>query len=140
MNIKPHPMSKIKKEEWIILRLLYLMMSLDPTMVRVKDVERSINYIDKKYKNIEGFSIVQAFNLLKQEHGKENTFNDIGITLINNLQKQVDVHREYIDEEQKEFMQRRVFGVQYHPQSSKSAIVQDIIDAENMRLGTENGQ
>ena len=83
MNIKPHPMSKIKKEEWIILRLLYLIMSLDPTMVRVKDVERSIKYVDKKYKNIEGFSIVQAFNLIKKEHGKENTFNDIGITLIN---------------------------------------------------------
>ena len=45
----------------------------------------------------------------------------------------------YIDEEQKDFMQRRVFGVQYHPQSTKSAIVQDIIDAENMRLGTQNG-
>ena len=137
MNIKPHPMSKIKKEEWIILRLLYLIMSLDPTMVRVKDVERSIKYVDKKYKNIEGFSIVQAFNLIKKEHGKENTFNDIGITLISNLQKQVNVHREYIDEEQKEFMQRRVFGLS--KQIRSSGTIQDIIDAENMRLGTQNG-
>ena len=137
MNIKPHPMSKIKKEEWIILRLLYLIVSLDPTMVRVKDVDRSIKYIDKKYRNIEGFSIAQAFNLLKKEHGKENTFNDIGITLISNLQKQVDVHREYIDEETKDFMQRRVFGLS--KQIRSSGTIQDIIDAENMRLGTQNG-
>jgi len=138
MEIEQRAIHKIKKDDWVILRLLYLMLAIDPTLVRVKDVERAMQHVDKKYRKNAGFGIVYAFDLLKKEHGHENTFNDIGITSLTNLQKTVDIHREYTDEETKEFMQRRVFGLSRHYGSSSSAVLQDIIDAENMKLGTGN--
>ena len=35
---------KIKKQDWIILRLLFLMLTLDPTMTKVEDVQWTMKY------------------------------------------------------------------------------------------------
>ena len=126
---KPLPVHHIKESDWVILRLLYLMLAIDPTLVSVDDVARTMRYLDERYRRVTGFGIVYAFDLLKQEHGRKNTFNDIGINSILNLQGSVDVHREYEDEETKEFMQRRVFGLSKQKQSS--GVIQDIVDKTN---------
>jgi len=41
---------KVKKQDWIILRLLFLMLTLDPTMAKVEDVRLTMNYLRKRYK------------------------------------------------------------------------------------------
>jgi hypothetical protein len=130
---KPLPVHHIKEADWVMLRLLYLILAIDPTMARVKDVQKAMRYIDNRYKNVTGFEIVYAFNLLKKEHGKEDTFNQIGIGLISDLQNTVDIHREYVDEETKEFMQRRVFGLS--KQQYSSGVIQDIVDKINLNIG-----
>jgi len=124
---------KIKKEEWIILRLMYLILSLDPTMSKANDIQKTIRHIEKRYKYAHAGLIARAFDLIKQEHGKLNTFNDVEILSMREIQKTVDVHRDYVDEETKEFMQRRVFGLS--KQIKSSGMIQDIVDKINLDMG-----
>ena len=132
MNIKKPVTDKIKKQDWIILRLLYLIMALDPTMSKLDDIQRTMRYLKKRYENDQD-PIINGFDLIKKEHGKLDTFNQIGVKSIRDLQKTVDVHRDYIDEEEKEFMQRRVFGLSKQRQSSGT--IQEIIDKINLNMG-----
>jgi len=94
---------KIEEQKWIIYRLLYLILANDPSMVRVRDVYRSIKY------NAGDINI--AFDLIKQDHGQLDTFNEFDIESFRELQRRTNVKRDYSDEEEKEFMQRRVFGL-----------------------------
>ena len=132
MNIKKPVAEKIKKQDWIILRLLYLILALDPTMAKLDDIQRTIRYLKKRYENDQD-PIVNGFDLIKQEHGKLNTFNDVEILSMREIQKTVDVHRDYVDEETKEFMQRRVFGLS--KQIKSSGMIQDIVDKINLDMG-----
>jgi hypothetical protein len=132
MNIKKPMAKKIKKQDWIILRLLYLILALDPTMAKLDDIQRTIMYLKKRYENNQD-PIVNGFDLLKQEHGKLNTFNNVEIRSMREIQKTVDLHREYIDEETKDFMQRRVFGLS--KQIKSSGMIQDIVDKINLDMG-----
>lgn len=132
---KPLAVHHIRKEEWIILRLLYLIMSLDPTMAKTKDIQKTITYLKGKHKRIEGFGIHYAFDLIKKEHGKENTFNDVSIKSIHDLQKTIEIHCEYEDEEEKEFMQRRVFGLSNTVLKQSSGAIQEIVDKINLNMG-----
>jgi len=120
----------IKEQDWVVLRLLYLILALDPTMANLIDVSKTIHYIKNKYPELD---IARAFDLLKQEHGKLNTFNDVEILSMREIQKTVDVHRNYVDEETKEFMQRRVFGLS--KQIKSSGMIQDIVDKINLDMG-----
>jgi hypothetical protein len=128
MNIQKHVVEKIKKEDWIILRLLYLTLALDPTMAKLDDIQRTIRYLKNRYENDQD-PIITGFDLIKKEHGSSNTFNNVEIRSMREIQKTVDVHREYIDEETKEFMQRRVFGLS--KQVKSSGVIQDIVDKTN---------
>jgi phosphosulfolactate synthase (CoM biosynthesis protein A) len=124
---------KIRKEEWIILRLMYLILSLDPTMSKLSDIQKTIRYIEKRHKYSNAGFVVRALDLIKKEHGKLNTFNDVEVLSMREMQKTVDVHREYIDEESREFMQRRVFGLS--KQQYSSGVIQDIVDKINLNMG-----
>ena len=115
----------IKESDWVIYRLLYLILAIDPSMINVKDVSRSIDYVKG--------DIYKAFNLLKKEHGSLGTFNEVDIQLIRVLQKTVEIKREYENEEEKEFMQRRVFGLSRLEKSS--GVIQDIVDKINLNMG-----
>ena len=130
---KPLAVHHIRKEDWIILRLLYLILSLDPTMTKVKDIQKTITYLNKKHNLVTGFGINYAFDLIKKEHGKLDTFNEIGIESIHKLQGTVNIHREYSSEEDKEFMQRRVFGLSKARYSS--GVIQNIVDNININMG-----
>jgi hypothetical protein len=114
----------IEKEDWIIIRLLYLTLAIDPTMVKVKDVDKTLDYIKHKYPQMH---IMEAFDLLKKEHGSSDTFNQIGVASFRYLP--VNVKRDYADDEEKEFMQRRVFGIS--KQEHSSGVIQDIVDKMN---------
>jgi hypothetical protein len=127
-----HVVEKIKKEDWIILRLLYLILALDPTMSKLDDIQRTMRYLKKRYKNNQD-PIINAFDLIKKEHGKLDTFNNVEILSMREMQKKVEVHREYEDEEEKEFMQRRVFGLSKQRQSTGT--IQEIIDKINLNMG-----
>jgi hypothetical protein len=116
---------KIEEQKWIIYRLLYLILANDPSMVKVKDVYRSIKY------NAGDINI--AFDQIKQEHGQLNTFNQFDIESFRQLQSKTNVKRDYFDEEEKEFMQRRVFGLS--KQDPSSGAIQDIIDQINLNMG-----
>jgi hypothetical protein len=117
----------IKESDWVIYRLLYLILAIDPSMSKVKDVELSINYV-KGDINI-------AFDLIKQEHGRLDTFNQFDVQSLRELQNKVKVERNYSDEEEKEFMQRRVFGLSRLEKSS--GVIQEIVDKINLNMGEE---
>jgi hypothetical protein len=131
MNVKKLVVEKVNKADWIILRLLYLILALDPTMSKTNDIQRTLQYFKRRYKNED--PVVDGFDLIRKEHGKLNTFNNLEILSMRELQKTVDVHREYVDEEEKEFMQRRVFGLS--KQQFSSGVVQDIVDKINLNMG-----
>ena len=71
--------------------------------------------------------------MLQKEHGSLGTFNEVDIQLIRVLQKTVEIKREYENEEEKEFMQRRVFGLSRLEKSS--GVIQDIVDKINLNIG-----
>jgi hypothetical protein len=127
-----HVVEKIKKEDWIILRLLYLILALDPTMSKLDDIQRTMRYLRMRYKNNQD-PIINGFDLIKKEHGKLDTFNNVEILSMREMQKKVEVHREYEDEEEQEFMQRRVFGLSKQRQSTGT--IQDIVDKINLNMG-----
>jgi hypothetical protein len=131
MNVKKLVVEKVNKADWIILRLLYLILALDPTMSKTNDIQRTLQYFKRRYKNED--PVVDGFDLIRKEHGKLNTFNNLEILSMRELQKTVDVHREYVDEEEKEFMQRRVFGLS--KQQTSSGVIQDIVDKINLNMG-----
>ena len=131
---KPIAVYPIRKEEWIILRLLYLIMALDPSMARVDDIQRTLLYLKRKHPYGDSNLIHVAFDLLRKEHGTKNTFNEIGaIKSIRKLQDSIEIRYGYESEEEKEFMQRRVFGLSKseHP----SGVIQDIVDKINLNMG-----
>jgi len=132
MNIKNLVVGRISKADWIILRLLYLILALDPTMSKLDDIQRTMRYLRMRYKN-DYDPIITGFDLIKKEHGKLDTFNDVEILSMREMQKKVEVHREYEDEEEKEFMQRRVFGLS--KQIKSSGVIQDIVDKINLNMG-----
>lgn len=131
MNVKKLVVEKVNKADWIILRLLYLILALDPTMSKTNDIQRTLQYFKRRYKNED--PVVDGFDLIRKEHGKLSTFNNLEILSMRELQKTVEVHREYVDEEEKEFMQRRVFGLS--KQEPSSGAIQDIVDKINLNMG-----
>ncbi len=79
-----------KEADWVILRLLYLLVASDPSIVRTPDVQKSLDYVAKRGQPI------KAFDLLKKEHGINNTFNEPGIRLFVDLN--IDIIRSYLNE------------------------------------------
>lgn len=65
------------KDQWIIIRLLYIMLAIDPTLVRAKDVELTIMYLKG---NLE-----KQFDSLREEHNNNETFNAPDVYSFRNL-------------------------------------------------------
>ena len=55
------------KDQWIIIRLLYIMLAIDPTLVKTKDVELTMKYLKD--------DLEKYFDLLRQEHDNSETFH-----------------------------------------------------------------
>jgi len=105
---------KIKKQDWIILRLLFLTLTLDPTMVNVDEIQLTMNYLRKRYQHLDQDIILHAFPDLSYEHGQRKTFIDKykDVQSFRIFSKSVEIHWNYPDEEARENAQRRTFGVQ----------------------------
>jgi hypothetical protein len=61
-------------------------MAIDPSIVITSDVKKTLDYLQKKGK------LDKSFDLLKKEHGGNNTFNQVDIQSFR--QMSVDVHKE----------------------------------------------
>jgi len=105
---------KIKKQDWIILRLLFLNLTLDPTMVNVDEIQLTMDYLRKRYQHLDQDIILHAFPALSYEHGQRKTFMDKykDVQSFRLFSKSVEIHWNYPDEEARENAQRRTFGVQ----------------------------
>jgi hypothetical protein len=123
---------KIKKDEWIILRLMYLILSTDPTMSKTDEIQRTIRHISKKHKYANARLIDRAFDLIKKEHGKTDTFNNVEVHSFRNLS--VTIHHNYKDEEERDFMQRRVFGLSRQEPKKQYNVIQDMLSKINLDL------
>lgn len=124
-NQRERKQMDIKESDWVIYRLLYLILAIDPSMAKVKDVELSLDYVKG--------DIYKAFDLIKQEHGQLDTFNQYDVESFRQMQNKTNINRDYFDEEEKEFMQRRVFGLSNLAKSS--GVIQDIVDRINLNMG-----
>ena len=65
---------QIKKQDWIILRLLFTLMAGDASVTVLPDIQRTIQYLRKRYNYVEGDIIKVGFELLKREHARDGTF------------------------------------------------------------------
>ena len=45
---------RIKKQDWIILRLLFVLMAIDPTMANLGELQKTMAYLKKRYKGRSG--------------------------------------------------------------------------------------
>lgn len=70
MNNTTRP--KIKKQDWIVARLLYLLSVNDPTVWKFRDVQKTQEYLQKRYGS--DFDLTACFQLLINEHAKLGTF------------------------------------------------------------------
>ena len=101
---------KIKKQDWIILRLLFLMLTLDPTMAKVEDVRLTMDYLRKRYKYWDQNIVLHAFDPLSYEHGQRGTFQDKykDVKLFRDFAKTLVIERS--GDEDKDLLERRFFG------------------------------
>lgn len=132
---KPLPVHHINETSWVMIRLLYVLSAIDPSLMNVPEIQRIVSYINRKYRHVEGFNIALAFDLLKKKHGKLDTFNNVEVHSFRNLSTKI--HYDYEDEEEREFMQRKVFGLsrQEPKQGSSSDVIQKMLDRINSKLG-----
>lgn len=82
---------KIKKQDWIILRLLFTLMAGDASVTVLPDIQKTINYLKDRYRWLDSDIIAVGFTLLKREHAKEGTFYDKpDCKLVRNMDGTVD--------------------------------------------------
>ena len=101
---------KVKKQDWIILRLLFLMLTLDPTMSKVEDVKWTMDYLRKRYRYWDQNIVLHAFDPLSYEHGQRGTFQDKykDVKLFRDFAKTLVMERS--GDEDKDLQERRFFG------------------------------
>ena len=79
INYVANPLLEVKKQDWIILRLLYILTSMDPTMHKVDEVIRTKEYLNKRYKPyMEGANdnlLQRAFWMISKDSVAQDTFN-----------------------------------------------------------------
>ena len=72
---------KIKKQDWIILRLMYLIMALDPKMLQLDELIRTKKYLEKRYRPYrEGSSddvVQRAFALIARDPIAQDSFSHV---------------------------------------------------------------
>jgi hypothetical protein len=81
--------TKIKKQDWIIARLLFLLSVNDPTVWKFRDVRETQKYLEKRYGA--DFDLLSCFQLLVKEHAQLGTFyNKPDIKICRELDKAVE--------------------------------------------------
>lgn len=64
------PINKLTKQDWIILRLLFYITSTDVSSATVKDVSKTMNYVNWHYGT---GTVLKAFDLIRRDlvaHGE----------------------------------------------------------------------
>jgi hypothetical protein len=74
----------IKEREWIIIRLLYLLLQ-DPSNTNVKDVRRTIDYLKQSRKDL-----WKDMTLINHEHAVEKTFDAPDVLLAREITTAVE--------------------------------------------------
>lgn len=125
---------RIKKQDWIILRLLFTLMAIDPTMAKLGELQKTMDYLSKRYKGWNGNVIQDAFSLLIKEHAELDTFNEPEIMSCRNLIDAVQVNYNYKDEERAYEAGRKFFGTTYVPPDySSENLIKTIADLERKK-------
>lgn len=93
-------MKKLGEKDWIILRLLFLLTVNDPTVSAFPDVQKTYDYLRRKYKNYKEMSedalLRDAFALLVKEHRELDTFNKAKETKIHReLSRSIDIQKQH---------------------------------------------
>lgn len=84
-------MSKLKEEDWIALRLLYVLTASDPSTVLLPDVSKALDYYNAKLRpkgdnKYSGGHILPVFALLNKEIAYDKaTFSNPEVALTRNL-------------------------------------------------------
>ena len=114
------------EKDWIIMRLLYLMLAIDPSMATVDDVSKTLYLYE---------DVIPAFDKLKYEHGVNRTFIDkhLDTALLHEFTKTANVHFNYKDEEERDFTYRKVFGI-YNTVIRQGSAVDDVLSNVNRGL------
>lgn len=103
--------SKLKKQDWIIVRLLYLMSVNDPTVWQFRDVKKTQAYLNKRY-GID-FDLSACLELVFKEYRELDTFNKAKDTKIHKeLSKSIDIKKFFGSDEDYDEMDRKFFGGQ----------------------------
>ena len=74
----------IKEREWIIIRLLYLLLQ-DPSNTKIRDVRRTIDYLKQSRKNL-----WKDMTLINHEHAVEKTFDAPDVRMARQITKTVE--------------------------------------------------
>jgi hypothetical protein len=127
---------RIKKQDWIILRLLFIMMAIDPKIVGLRDVKKSLEYLRGRYKYWSQDIVFEGYAPLIQEHSKLQTFvNEPEIDSIRKMMDSVKVHYNFKDEEEAYEAGRRYFGTTYgtQPNYSTESLIRTLADLEGKK-------
>lgn len=85
-------MRKLKEADWIALRLLYIMMASDPSVVNLPDVRKTIDYYENmlRKKGDNPYSkgnILEMFKLLNKDIAYDGkTFRNPNVSLTRNIE------------------------------------------------------
>ena len=71
----------IKKQDWVGIRLLSLLLSADPSSASIRDVQKSIEFYERKYSNQ---LLLTAINALNKERFADETWHNPASRLIRN--------------------------------------------------------
>lgn len=78
--------SDLQPADWIALRLLYILMAADPSTSRLPDVQKTVEYYDRKLRRHKYDGVLDAFALLNAEIPYDNTtFANPGVQLTRNV-------------------------------------------------------
>ena len=101
---------KIKKQDWIILRLLFLIVTLDPSMTNVDEIEKTMKYLRDRYKHWDQDIILHAFLPLIYEHSQNGTFQDKNKDVQSFRIFAKTLNMEHSGDKDKDVQERRFFG------------------------------
>ena len=49
LNYVADPLLEIKKQDWIIIRLMYIILAIDPSMMKIDEIKRTKRYLQGRY-------------------------------------------------------------------------------------------
>jgi hypothetical protein len=81
LNYVADPVLEIKKQDWIIIRLMYMVLAIDPTMMKVDEIVRSKKYLEDRYRWVMDGArndiVERAFSHIARDPIAQDTFNNV---------------------------------------------------------------